>query len=65
MAIEKHKFQVEQGIRGNSVVTLIYEELRRQGYVMAEHPSEAADVARERTSDCSLDRGRRKGPTLS
>ena len=39
-AIEKHKLDTEQGIRGSSLVTMIFQELRADGHIVAEADEE-------------------------
>lgn len=39
-AIEKHKLETEQGIRGSSLVTMIFQELRADGHINTEDQEE-------------------------
>ena len=44
-AIEKQRLETEQGIRGTSLVTVIYEELEARGFVVADEPESVAEGA--------------------
>ena len=52
-AIEKHKLETEQGIRGSSLVTMIFQELRADGHIITEDQEEEEnprDQARSRAA---------------
>lgn len=42
-AIERHKLDTEQGIRGGSLVTMIFQELRADGHIITEDEEEEED----------------------
>ncbi len=42
-AIEKHKLQTDEGIRGSSLVTMIFQELRANGHVAEEDEPDEED----------------------
>jgi hypothetical protein len=42
-AIEKQRLDAEQGIRGTSLVTVIYNELEARGFVVADEPENGTD----------------------
>jgi hypothetical protein len=42
-AIEKHKLATEEGIRGSSLVTMIFKELQAHGHVVADDQEDEND----------------------